>query len=154
MERYIAHALSFESGDTWRITGKPKSRKETPSPSSRASPTARKRKKGSWAAVGVGPPTAGGKSTGPRRKAGTATSNVTIKTLTQIFTLSTPFVRSGRLTPGRLCQAMHPGVSLKLRIFAVDNWSDDSSASHHSTMMDLNNARGYRGHRSRRCRLL
>src|SRR5215218_8865923 len=91
IERYIAHALSFESGDTWRITGKPKSRKETPSPSSRASPTARKRKKGSWAAVGVGPPSAGGKSTGSRRKAGTATSTVTIKTLTQVFTQSTPF---------------------------------------------------------------
>jgi hypothetical protein len=73
------------------MTGKPKRRKETPSPSSTASVSARKRKKGIWPAVGVGPPSAGGKRTGPRRKAGAATSTVTIKTLTQVFTLSTPF---------------------------------------------------------------
>src|ERR671915_1047882 len=85
MERYIAHALSLESGDTRRITGKPKSRNETPSPRSKSSPTARNIKWGNWAAVGSTPMSAGGKRTGPSMKAGTATSAVIIATFTEVF---------------------------------------------------------------------
>jgi hypothetical protein len=32
MERYIAHALVFESGEMLRMMGSPKSRNETPNP--------------------------------------------------------------------------------------------------------------------------
>src|SRR5215210_995428 len=85
MERYIAHALSLESGDTDFSTESPKSTKETPSPSRTASPTARKRKKGIWPAVGSTPTSAGGKRTGPEMKAGIATSVVTIATFIQVF---------------------------------------------------------------------
>src|SRR5829696_9043681 len=85
MERYIVHALILESGQTPRMTGKPNRRKETPSPNSKASPTAKNRKNGSWVEVGSTPMSAGGKRTGPKRKAGTATAAVMIATLVEIF---------------------------------------------------------------------
>src|SRR4028119_1671466 len=86
MERNIAHAPTLESGETLRITGKPNRRKDTPRPRSRASPTARKRKNGSWPAVGSTPTSAGGNRTGPRKKAGIPTAAVTNATFVDVFT--------------------------------------------------------------------
>src|ERR671917_303515 len=90
MERYIAHALTLESGETLRITGKPNRRKDTPRPKSRASPTAKKMKNGSCPAVGSTPTSAGGKSTGPTKKAGIPTAAVTSATFVRVFTISPP----------------------------------------------------------------
>src|SRR5919112_1337726 len=92
MDRYIAHALTLESGKTLRITGKPNRRKDAPRPKSKASPTARNRKNGSWPAVGSTPTSAGGNSTGPRKKAGIPTAAVTNATFVDVFT--DPLLRS------------------------------------------------------------
>src|SRR5215204_422521 len=85
MQRYIAHALARESGETFLKTGKPKTRKETPRPRRTASAAPRNMKKGICAALGSEPTSAGGKRTGPTMKAGTATNRVTISTFIQSF---------------------------------------------------------------------
>src|SRR5215208_2148804 len=85
MQRYIAHALARESGETFLKTGKPKTRNETPRPRSMASAAPRNMKKGICAALGSGPTSAGGKRLGPRMKAGMATNRVTIDTFIQRF---------------------------------------------------------------------
>jgi len=81
----MAHARAFESGETRRITGSPKSRNEIPNPKSTDSMRARKIKNGSWPPVGSGPPAAGGHMMGPSTMAGTAIRTVTSNTLTQGF---------------------------------------------------------------------
>jgi hypothetical protein len=81
IDRYIAHALALESGETARTTGNPKSRNEIPNPRSTDSMRARKIKNGSWPPVGSGPPATGGQMTGPSTIAGAAIRTVTSKTL-------------------------------------------------------------------------
>src|SRR5918998_4527629 len=119
MERYIAHALTLESEETSRITGKPNRRKDTPRPKSKASPTAKKMKNGSCPAVGSTPTSAGGKSTGPKKKAGIPTAAVTNATFARVFTISPPSFcgvlwshrRHGRSPPsGRLAGGKPPAA--------------------------------------------
>jgi len=102
MERYIVHALILESGETLRMTGKPNKRKETPSPNNTASPIAKNRKNGSWVEVGSTPMSAGGKRTGPRKKAGTATAAVMAATLAEVFI----FIDAPLLSVYLLCGAL------------------------------------------------
>src|SRR5215212_1019319 len=116
MEMYITQVRTFESGETMRITGSPKRMKETPSPSRTASVTARIRKKGSCTDVGAGPSAGDGNSTGPRKKAGTATTSVTINTFTQVFMPSCSFPRncsSGFLSHTTYWQVKMLSTSLK-----------------------------------------
>src|SRR4028119_1776398 len=94
MERNIAHAPTLESGETLRITGKPNRRKDAPRPRSKASPTAKKMKNGIWPAVGSTPTSAGGKSKGPRKKAGIPTAAVTNATFVRVFTIPPPSLRA------------------------------------------------------------
>lgn len=79
--RYISHALSFNLGATWRTTGSPKIRNETPNPNARALKKLTIMKKGSWADEGSSP--SGGQRMGPSTMAGTVTSRVTANTLSQ-----------------------------------------------------------------------
>src|SRR5919199_1463290 len=85
MLRYIAHALVFESGEILRITGNPKIRNEMPNPRNTACITSRASRKGIWAAVGAGPPGAGGQIMGFSKKAGTAMIKVSTTTATQVL---------------------------------------------------------------------
>src|SRR5215212_6677608 len=84
MERYVARALAFESGEIPCITGSPKARKETPNPRTVACTRLRKSRKGIWVAVGDGLPSAGGQTMGPSIKAGIATTRVTDNALTHV----------------------------------------------------------------------
>lgn len=88
MARYAAHVLQLEPPRA-RLNGtNPKSKNETPKPNVMASMTASNRKHGICPAVGSTPISAGGgQMMGPVRKASIATTTVTNRTLTQVFTM-------------------------------------------------------------------
>jgi hypothetical protein len=81
----MAHALAFESAETLRTVGSPKSTNEIPNPNRTDSMRASKMKNGSWPPFGSGPPSAGGQMTGPSTIVGTAIIMGTRNTLTQGF---------------------------------------------------------------------
>jgi len=88
MARYAAHVLQLEPPSA-RLNGtKPKSKNETPKLNVMASMTASNRKNGICPAVGSTPKSAGGgQMMGPVRKAGVATTTVTNRTLSLVFTM-------------------------------------------------------------------
>jgi hypothetical protein len=52
MDRYIAHAISFEFGETLRTVGSPNNRKEIPKPNAKDWIASKSMKKNSYPAVG------------------------------------------------------------------------------------------------------
>jgi hypothetical protein len=88
MDRYAAHVLQPGPPSARPNGANPKSKNETPKPNVAASTTARNTKNGTCPAVGATPRSGGGgQMMGPVSIAGIATTKVTNRTLTQVFTM-------------------------------------------------------------------
>jgi hypothetical protein len=95
MDRYAAHVLQPDSPKARPKGANPKSKKATPKPNVMASKTARKMKNGICPEVGATPISAGGgQRMGPVIMAGIATTKVTNRTLSQVFTMLLLLFRS------------------------------------------------------------